>query len=39
MDAPTVTTEATPMTMPISVSTARNLWAAMDCTAIRVASA
>jgi hypothetical protein len=38
IEAPTVTTDATPMMIPIKVKKARNLWAKIDCTAIRSAS-
>jgi len=38
MEAPTVTTDATPMMMPISVKNARSLWAKIDCRAIFSAS-
>ena len=36
--APTTTTEATPMMMPISVSSERSLWARMDWKAMPTAS-
>jgi hypothetical protein len=38
MQAPTTTTEATPMMMPIKVRKDRSLWARIDETAIRRAS-
>jgi hypothetical protein len=38
MDAPTVTTEATPIMIPMSVRKARSLWAKIDCKAIFRAS-
>jgi hypothetical protein len=38
MEAPTVTTDATPMMMPMRVRKARNLWAKIDCKAIFSAS-
>jgi hypothetical protein len=38
MEAPTVTTEATPIMIPIRVKKARNLWAKIDCRAIFRAS-
>jgi hypothetical protein len=39
MAAPTTTTDATPMMMPMSVRNARSLCAKMDCKAMRAASA